>query len=365
MPQLAKIIEFTDPTGDVLAVRMPADGEGVIEWGSQLIVRDSQVALFYRDGKLMTAFEPGRYVLTTQNVPVLTKLVTGLVYGSGETPFRAEVYFVAKHLFTDLRWGTPEPVYIPDPILMQLPIRANGRFAIRVADPSIFVPKLVGTRPFCRASDVEDYLRQQYLVAALTDGVASLGKPFAELPRYYRELGVGIKSLLASEFASLGLELAELSVISVTTTEEMQAQFTRNSDIAGKGYATARGTQYDLEAKAAGAVALRQAGTDYQQVGMTDAMKTLAANPGDASSAGAGTGPMQTGLHLGMAMAVPQMLNQMLGQAKAGEPVAAASANEPKVDAFAKIKQLKELLDLGAITQAEFDAKKAEFLKQI
>ena len=88
-----------------------------------------EVALFFRDGKAMASFDPGRHVLSTQNAPILSKLA-GLPYG-GETPFRAEVYFVGTHLFRDLRWGTPEPVYIPDPVLMQIPIRCNGRFAIR------------------------------------------------------------------------------------------------------------------------------------------------------------------------------------------------------------------------------------------
>src|SRR3954451_19498383 len=207
MPQLAQIIEFHDPAGDVLAVRLPASGDGVIPWGSQLIVREGQVALLQRDGRAVQAFGPGRYKLDTENVPVLTKLVMGMAYGMGNTPFKAEVYFVGLHLFRDLRWGTPEPVYIPDPVMTQVPVRAHGRFAVQVNDPGKFCATMVGTRGIVRCADLEDYLRSQYLVSALTAGVATLGKPFVELSRHLRELGVGVKGQLLSEFAALGLNL--------------------------------------------------------------------------------------------------------------------------------------------------------------
>src|SRR3954469_17937659 len=126
MPQLMKVLDFQDNAGDVLAVRVPPDGDAVIEWGSQLVVREGQVALFLKDGQLVANFTPGRYTLDTKNIPVLGKFLTGLVYGSGNTPFKAEVYFVGLHLFRDLRWGTPEPVYIPDPVMTQVPVRAHG-----------------------------------------------------------------------------------------------------------------------------------------------------------------------------------------------------------------------------------------------
>src|SRR5437879_5348528 len=106
MPDLASILEFQDPSGEVIALRVSGSANGVIEWGSQLIVREGQSALFFRDGRAMACFEAGRHVLTTQNVGKLTQLVTGFAYG-GDTPFRAEVYFVGRHLFSDLRWGTP------------------------------------------------------------------------------------------------------------------------------------------------------------------------------------------------------------------------------------------------------------------
>jgi membrane protease subunit (stomatin/prohibitin family) len=363
MPQLLKILEYRAGDEDTLAVRFPPGGDGVIEWGATLNVGPSQCAVFYRDGKTMATFQPGRYVLTTQNVPVLTKFITGMVYGSGNTPFRADVYFVGSGLFRDLRWGTPEPIYMPDPVLQQIPIRGNGRFAIRISDPALFVPKVMQLKPVFRKGDIEEYLREQYLLPALVDAIASTGKTFVELPRYYREIGLGVKSLLADEFASIGLELAELGINSVSTTPEIQQTLNRNAQISSEGYAKARQQQFELEAKAAGAAALAKAGTNYQQVGMTDAMKTFAAQP---PGEGGAQSPMGTGVNLGLAMMMPGMMQQMMTQQQQGSaPAANAQLAAPKVDPIEQIKKLKELLDLGAISKEEFDAKKSDLMKQI
>ncbi|MBK9966693.1 MAG: SPFH domain-containing protein [Holophagales bacterium] len=357
MPDLADILEFVDATGDVLAVRVPAEGPAVIRWGSQLIVREGQCALFLRDGRAMALFEPGRHVLTTQSVAGITGFVAGLAY-DGASPFRAELVFVGRQLFRDLRWGTPEPVYLPDPVLLQIPVRANGRFAIRVCDPTVFVPRVLGTRPVFRQRDLEEFLRAQHLVPALIDALASLGKPFVELPRYTRELGTGARAILAPEFAALGLELTDLSVNSVTTTEEIQATLNGNARIASEAFAKARGTQYDLEARAAGATALMQAGTSYREVGTTDALKELASNVGEA---GGGGSALDAGISLGAAMLVPQMMQGMLKP----DVFAAAGTAAFDVDPVARLKQLKELLDVGALTQEEYEAKKAEWLKRL
>jgi len=161
----------------------------------------------------------------------------------------------------------------------------------------------------------------------------------------------------------------------VTTTEEIQATLNRNSAIASEAYAKARGTQYDLEARAAGARALTEAGTSYEKVGMVEAMKAGAANPG---SPGGDGGPAGTGMQLGLAMMMPQMMANMMrdnpalnpgmmvsGGVESGNPAGVASVAPVALDPIAKLKQLKELLDLGAITQQEFDAKKVELLKSI
>jgi hypothetical protein len=160
----------------------------------------------------------------------------------------------------------------------------------------------------------------------------------------------------------------------VSTTEEIRQVLDRNASISSEAFAKARGTQWELEAKAAGAARLAEAGTSYQQVGMADAMKTMAGNPGQGSGGSGGTA-MDTGVNLGLAMMMPQMMGQMLnaqggpGQAGAGgqpgAPAGGVHVVAAPIDPFAKLKQLKELLDMGAITKEDSEAKKAELLKSI
>jgi membrane protease subunit (stomatin/prohibitin family) len=144
----------------------------------------------------------------------------------------------------------------------------------------------------------------------------------------------------------------------VTTTEEIQATLNGNARIASEAFAKARGTQYDLEARAAGATALMQAGTSYREVGTTDALKELASNVGEA---GGGGSALDAGISLGAAMLVPQMMQGMLKP----DVFAAAGTAAFDVDPVARLKQLKELLDVGALTQEEYEAKKAEWLKRL
>jgi len=186
-----------------------------------------------------------------------------------------------------------------------------------------------------------------------SDATASLQRTFQELPRFLRELGLGVRGLLAPEFTTLGLELVELSVNSISTTEEIQATLNRNAAIAS-----------ELAAKAYGARMLQDAGTSYQQVGMTDAMKIMAANPGSAD--GGGNNPMATGVNLGLAMMMPQMMSNMMKDPSLNPTVnpAGVTAVPTHADPVAKLKQLKELLDAGVIDKSEFDGKKAELMKQ-
>ena len=111
MPQLMEVIEFLDPTGQTLVARVPADDSCEIKWGAQVTVRESQVAVFFRDGRALTAFRPGRYVLKTQNIPLLTKWVTQFGYGP-KSPFRSEVYFVSTKLMHGVPWGTKQPIIL-------------------------------------------------------------------------------------------------------------------------------------------------------------------------------------------------------------------------------------------------------------
>src|SRR5699024_11681371 len=124
--------------------RLPEDTSGEFRLGSQLVVRESQRAIFFRDGKALDMFGPGRYTLSTNNIPLLTALI-GIPFG-GKSPFRAEVYFVSMREFTDMKWGTAQPVIFRDTDLGMVRLRAFGTYSMRVKDPQVLVKDRKSTR---------------------------------------------------------------------------------------------------------------------------------------------------------------------------------------------------------------------------
>ena len=145
MPKLMEVLEYLDNQGDTLVARVPQDDSCEIKWGAQLTVRESQVAVFFRDGKSVTAFRPGRYVLKTQNIPRLTKWVTSFGYGP-RSPFRSEVYFISTKLMHGMKWGTRQPILFRDDELQMVRLRSFGTFSIKVVKPVLFLNRMVGTQ---------------------------------------------------------------------------------------------------------------------------------------------------------------------------------------------------------------------------
>ncbi len=356
MPELAKIIQCNDMADDVMAVRWAEGEPGVIPWGSQLIVQQGQVAVFYRDGQTMEAFQQGRYMLTTQNVAFLTKFITGLAYGGGKTPFHATVYYVSTKPFTDLRWGTPSHIYIEDPILQRIPVRSNGRFTAEISNPAVFCARLVGTKANYRTSDIETYLRETYIIPTLTSVLARLKKTITELPGYTRDIAMGSKAMMAEDLQPYGLELKELSVLTISTTEEIQAKLDKLSNI------QVEALEIKQKREAAGA-------TNAAELGQLELMRGIGAGQakGATGAAGAGGSMGEAGMSMMMPMMMMQMMQQMKAQtapAPAATPVAAAPA-QPANDPIARLQKLKGLFEAGLITEEDFKAQKAEILKQL
>src|SRR5215210_5862161 len=131
------LIEHPDEYADEIVHREPESGSGEFRLGSQLVVRESQRAVFFRDGKALDVFGPGRHTISTNNIPLLTGLL-GIPFG-GKSPFTAEVYFVAMREFTGMKWGTPQPLVFRDQDFGMVRLRAFGTYSIRVADPQLFV----------------------------------------------------------------------------------------------------------------------------------------------------------------------------------------------------------------------------------
>src|ERR671921_851024 len=154
---LIDVIQHPSERSDEIVFRVPQQGAGEFTFGSQLIVREGQAAVFFRDGKALDVFGPGRYTISTNNLPLLGGL-TGVFFG-GRSPFTAEVYFVSTREFNDLKWGTSQPLVFRDAEFGMVRLRAHGTYAMRVVDPNLFVQQVVGARGAYSTGQIEDYLR--------------------------------------------------------------------------------------------------------------------------------------------------------------------------------------------------------------
>ncbi|MFN7974194.1 MAG: SPFH domain-containing protein [Acidobacteriota bacterium] len=294
MGQLIEVIEWKNASGEDMVWRFTAGGE--IKMGAQLVVAESQSAVFFRDGKALDVFGAGRHTLTTNNIPLLTSLLS-LPFG-GKSPFRADVYYVNRKTFTNLKWGTREPVMFRDSELAMVRLRAFGIFAVRVVEPSVFVNTLVGTQGKYQTSEVESYLRD-VIVSRLNDVLGETMKTILDLPRYYDELGSAMKARVAEDFLKYGLEVTDFFINSITPPEEVQKLIDDRAGMAAVG-----NMQQYMAFKAA------------------QAMGDAARQPG--GNAGAGMG---LGMGAGMGMMMPGMIQQAMAGAAA--PAAATPAVAP------------------------------------
>jgi excisionase family DNA binding protein len=300
MPRIFDVIEAPNQGPNDMVARVPEIGSGDFRLGSQVIVRESQTAVFFRDGKALDTFGPGRHTITTANIPLLTGLV-GLAF-SGQTPFKAEVYFVNMREFReDRRWGTPSPIPVRDPDLGMARLMANGSYVMQIAEPQMFVAKVVGTQGLYQTMDIDSFLRT-VLISALTESISEMKLGVFDLPAQFSELRGVVLANAQRTFTAAGILLKDFIINSIVPTEETQAAIDKRA--------------------AMGAVGAKSF-LEYQS-GV--AVEKAASQPGGEGGAGAGLG---LGAGIGMGAGLAGMVTQAMQQAQ--QPHTAAPAAVPDV----------------------------------
>jgi len=212
-------IEWFDETGKELVHRLPEDGSGEIKWGAQLTVRESQAAVLFYKGKACDAFAAGRHTLKTGNLPILTKILS--IPWRGNSPLRAEVYMANLKYFTNLKWGTMNPVAFKDSELGLIRLRAHGVFNIQIVQPVLFINSLVGTMGKFTTDDIDNYLKQ-VIVSRFNDYLGETLDTILDLAGQFDELSIELQKRLVGDFSHFGLHLSHLYITSITPPEEVQ-----------------------------------------------------------------------------------------------------------------------------------------------
>lgn len=281
MSEFMEVIEWFDQTGDQIAGRYPETGSAEIKFGAQLVVRENQAAIFFRDGKGLDVLGPGRHTLSTGNLPILTKMLS-LPWGF-KNPFRTEVYFVNQKIFTNMRWGTKDPVAFKDSELGLIRLRAFGTFTLQVTQPLLFINTMVGTQGRFETANIEDYLRE-IIVSRLNDFLGETVDSLLNLPRHYDEMGVAVKTRLTEDFGKYGMELVDFYVNRITPPESVQKMIDERAGMQAVG---------NLE--------------KFFKFKAAKAMGDAATGAGGPAGGGAASG-MGLGVGAGMGMMIPGML---------------------------------------------------------
>jgi membrane protease subunit (stomatin/prohibitin family) len=303
------VIEYLDPTGKEIVHRVPEKGSGEIVLGTQCVVRENQVAVFFRDGRSLDMLGPGRHTLTTLNIPILVNYLK-IPFGS-KSPFRAEVVFVNVKDYVDIRWESPKPLAFRDSQLGTVRLSTQGKFAFQVSRPQMFVNQIVGTQGLYTTEDIVGYL-QSIVVSRFADLLGELKADLLDLPAKYDELGSGLRASASDDFEAIGLLLKAVYITAIHVPEEVEKALDERASIGAIG-----NMQSYLQFKAARALG--------------DAALTGGGEGGSFAGMGVGLG---AGIGLGTAMA--SAIGQSLG-APAGGAAAAAGG---LVEGFAGLKNL-------------------------
>lgn len=274
--QFIDVIDCFEESDENVFWRFPMNGKDIM-MNAQLVVRPAQMAVFVNEGQIADVFQPGTYTLTTQNMPLMTKLKSWK-YGF-ESPFKADVFYVTTRQLTDQLWGTPSPLAINDPEFGgRILIQSRGQFAYRVADPTRFLEEYAGTREVCTTTMLLNYLRG-FIVQYLRDGIMESGLGYTALNTQLIEFSDTIMEKLAGKFTAVGLELTSFVITEMELPENLRNAIGKGAEVNLMGGLNTVAT-----------------------LGMVDAMKAGAANEGNPAGA------------MGSGVAMAAMMGQMFGQ---------------------------------------------------
>ena len=280
--ELVDIIEWTDDSPNTMVYRFERYGNE-IKYGAKLIVRESQYAVFVNEGQVADVLGPGTWELETKNLPVMTTL-QNWQHGF-RSPFKAEVYFCSARRFTDLKWGTKQPLMVRDKEFGGLRLRAFGTYSTRIVDPLKFIREIVGTEGIFTTEEISNQLRN-LITSRFATIIGNSGIPVLDMAANQDQLGEFLRSRIAPEFGEYGLELTKLLVENVSLPPKVSEALDAR---------TARGMTGNLD--------------DFLKYQTGVAMEAAASNPGSGSDA--------IGMGVGIAMA-NQMGNAIGGGAGAG-----------------------------------------------
>ncbi len=261
--QFIEVIEWLDSSQDTLVYRFPVAGQE-IKNGAQLIVRESQAAVFVFEGQVADVFTPGKYEIDGGNTPILSKL-GAWKYGFN-SPFKSEVYFVNTKQFTDMKWGTSNPVMLRDADFGIVRLRAFGAYSLRVADPAEFIRQIAGTNAHFQTEDIDGQLKRA-IVTEFSDALGELKIPALDLAAQYKEIGEAIRAKINEDFATYGLEVTKFYVENVSLPPEVEAAMDKRASMGALGDAQT-----------------------YMQFQAADALRDAAQNEGGGAGLGAGLG---------------------------------------------------------------------------
>lgn len=337
---LLDLVEWNNAPGEVI-YRFP---EGQVSLGAQLIVKENQEAIFFREGRALDSFGPGRHTLKTGNIPILEKLVN-LPFG-GKSPFPAEVYFINKTEIPNLKWGTRQAMQILDPIYnLAVPVRAFGSYSIRITDLKGFLTTAIGTWQAFDTDSIGSAMRDQILLPRVQDLISEFmlkqNITILKLSAYYDEIGDAGKGRVIDDFKSYGIELVRFAIESINVPDEDESVQRLKKALADKAE-------------------MNIMGNDYNTKRTFDTMEKAAGNEGMGGAA----------MGAGMGFSMGNQMGNMMNQATAGvtnqQQQPQQAAPQPAADdPMAKLQKLKQMFEAQLISEDEYNAKKQDILSQM